>query len=654
MYTSSPLPSLVVSSKRRGSDLLAPTPFTLHFPASTAFATGVGPLAASLPLDPVAEESRDHSWCSGSPHHVPPSPSSRSRSSSLERDSLRRSWRNSHAPTERTTRTEHTQTTVDSLDQASTRGVENAVISMAAVAWRRNAQAFAPYEPIPGFSSVPIADPRPARGMAPIPQSAPADVLLFTSLGLQPSPLTLPFPMAPTPTPSRTQTPRKILESQVEFAARLEENDNKHRAEHTSAHTASPSFSARKSSTPASLHVPPRSEQLRSQVTVDMEYDSSSSSGDDFDRIREPVSPGSASVLYGSDIIRVGPRRPMDARSVRSGLTIGGAPSPTYTQSSFAATARDDRRSTYRRSWAETERTSDESGSQSHSQSQSHSHSAWESLRVPTSPRSFTGRADRRSTSFATTQAQGSSRVTSQQRATNRMSYASVRSRTREELPAVREMSPESDRNGQPLSRSPTERTERSVTRSRRATARASTNTHGTFGAESSAASVSSRRRESARSKRDDGASDFVSVFGPLDEPVPRPPGQAHLRPLSNARSAEDEGRRAPLAVPDVHVLPATPAQGNTAQTNSTSPRVWLDSGRDRASRILMQVRGPRPLPSAWLQQGAGSGWSLGQSGFDLDEVSYGAGARARSNSCPQIPLYDLQRAGSGRRRPSA
>lgn len=268
---------------------------------------------------------------------------------------------------------------------------------------------------------------------------------------------------------------------------------------------------------------------------------------------------------------------------------------------------------------------------------------------------------------------QGISRVASQQRTANRISYASVRSRTREELPAVREMSADEDRDRQsdlsPVSRSPTVRTERSVTRSRRATARASTNTYKTFG--SSSVSLSSRRRESARaSKGDDVASDFVSLFGPLDEPVPRPPGQAHLRPLSAARSAEDEGRSAELggrrvgvslSIPEVPttldyaVQGQTSAGGSPAQTNSTSPRAWLDWGKDRTSRMQMQVRGPRPLPSAWLQQGAGSGWPLGQSSFEPDEAGYGAGARTRSNSCPQIMPHDTQSSGgAGRRRPSA
>lgn len=451
---------------RPTSDLLAPTPFALHF---------------SPEAEGDREEVDPHSWCSRSPHPVP--------SSSRHSQAL-------------------TELTGTSADLASTRSVENAVVTRASAAWRRSVKQLA-------FSS---------------PQSAPAQLPGF----------------------EQARHPRKILESQVKFAAQLEEHDNQQKSS--------------KASTPEPLQLAKGLQMplltQRSRVAIAASDETESSTG----YLQTP-----GSMVYGSDIIQLSPtRRRAEDPAPRSPR------SPAYTQSSFnGIISPDSRRSTYQ-SFASsrlTEHTSDESESRS-----------------AISPRTS------RSHGLLSPQ---SSIMRFAPRVANRISFASVRSRTTEEMGTARSDGSHSSA--------------KKAVRSKRRT----------FGQQS----ISSLRK----SRRADAVTDLVLPQEPM------PPVLAHLRHASSpVPASEDAG----LSVPEVQFLPATPepAEAIVSPRMVTSPSYWVERP------MSGKVKGPRPLPSAWL---AGSGWP------QQEEARPMMRAGSRRNSYPAPHSQESFRSIVDRRRPS-
>lgn len=224
-------------------------------------------------------------------------------------------------------------------------------------------------------------------------------------------------------------------------------------------------------------------------------------------------------------------------------------------------------------------------------------------------------------------------------RRTSRLSLASLRSRSREELPTVREASP--NPGSAPAHTAPPP----SAGGAGRASQRGRRTTFG-----QPAASV-------RRSKR---ATSF-SIFAGSE---PAPPLPALLSPagaVAQARRLPPLSIPAPpaAAVPQVEVLPATPqpdgastlrarALADTLQTKAPAsarapPRaVQLGPG---VGRGVGAMKGPRPLPSAWL---TGSSWRAPRDAETLSQLS----SHRRSASSPSA--YSQESQGSSEtRRPS-
>lgn len=469
-YIRSPLPSLVINGQPRpATDLLAPTPFTLHFSQ-----------------EEIREEVETHRWSSRSPH-APPS-----------------SRRHSQVPTERTR---------DSLELASTQSVENAVVSRASAAWRRSVKKL----------SLPVL----------FPQSAPAQIDNFPSTS-QPQ---LPHAL-----------PQKILQSQVEIAEQFEQEER----------------NMSRTAEPLPGLMPPTSQ--RPHVSIEMIEESGSSAGSSSEHTMTP-----ASAVYGSDIIQLtSDRRRADAPAAHS---------PSYTQSSFMMSPPTSRRSTYRYSFASsglTVRTSDESLADERETSTT----------LTMSPRTS------RSRSFLSPQ---SSTARSPRRSFNRYSFASIRSK-RDELPTVREMSPDARSSG---SKKPARR-------------------RLTFGS----SSFSIRRSKKG------------AVTDILVPPEPMPLSAAY----TGGRALVLEPEEPALAVPEVQLCPATPDPAVSAPPSATSPRLWG------------KVKGPRPLPSALLP---GSAWLLREDTETVRELSR---SRSRRYSYPSAASQSQEslRSVVDLRRPSA
>lgn len=359
--------------------------------------------------------------------------------------------------------------------------------------------------------------------------------------------------------------PRKILQSQLQLAAEID----REREEQERARTQT-----------TGLAVPPSHARSRSEVVAHEPDDISVYSQDD----GPGPSPGSA--VFGSDILRLASGRRRD----RGGI---GQPSPAPTQTSFMLSPYDSRRSTYRYSYNSTRTTG---------------RSSDESVSDDTGRPSPVSRASKSRSFLSPTD----SFVKSPWRVLNRYSFASMRSRSREELPTVREASP-----GPSLVTSgPTVVGQVPNRRSKRTT----------FGQ----ASFSQKRanRSSLRNA-------FPSPYEPAP-PVPALlPTPRTVSPFPNMLAVE------PL--PTVHVSPATPEPTSVIAPPPSASVMYSPGWLSRPIRSS-GVRGPRPLPTASITtQGVGSGWPrMSQEDYSRDRQDgrerpspSSAGTRSRRNSCP-------------------
>ncbi|KAI0337932.1 hypothetical protein BDW22DRAFT_1432941 [Trametopsis cervina] len=390
-----------------------------------------------------------------------------------------------------------------------------------------------------------------------LPASAPAQLSGFASTYI----------------PSSTPTlPRKILPSQVEYAEELEREQERLEQE------------ILELSQPA---VPPLNNLPRGRIIVQDDED------DEYERPvytygpddRPIITPSSA--FFNADVTRNASRR--TRRITRSTAQLSPAP----TQASFMPSPYDSRRSTYDSYDSHVTRSSDhssEENSQVSAKSRTKTHSFLSPTDTPASKSPW--------------------------RHFNRYSFASIRSKSREELPTVQENSPTSSQ--YPV---PTVTIGKVPSGSKRRT----------FG-------------QSVTPKRANRPS-LHTVFNRQSSPIPpvpmlpTPRGVSPLRPFDSPQASSS----VLPAPPSVQVFPATPEPVYIPEPTPALPSspAWIS--RPIRSSI---VRGPRPPPSAPILPsglGRGSGWPrpLLSSGYvgtgALGPLSRRPTNRSRSSSLPSL-----------------
>ncbi|KAI0796363.1 hypothetical protein BC629DRAFT_290952 [Irpex lacteus] len=599
--------SLIIFSKppATGDPLLVPTPFTLHFPR---------------------EHRTSHSWRSDAGGPIP--------ESSEEQDVL-----------DITGPSRPLSAYSSDSSRRSARSVDNAVITRAVPA----------YTGSPRTVALPPVTP-PSTSYYPV--SAPPQLSGFTGNG-----------PSPENQPQNPNVVRKILPSQVEYAAELEREQA--RLEEEIIRLAQPAVP------PLPLDGPRG--QLIQRDADEITIYSQSQYRNSTNTYRPMITPASA--FFSQDVQRNRSNRKTGRmNSTRSTMNPHPSPSPAPTQGSFAFSPYESVRSYFRESYDSRLTRASEDESQVSGGSSNGSHGGSIKRKDGSGSASASGK---RNTFLSPTDSL-SSKLPWKSNNLSRFSLASMRSRSREELPTVREQSPESgDRQRQrvfPMPR-PTVVIGRVPSSSKRRT----------FGqAGTPTGSTGSGRRASNRPS-------ILNLYGgrpisslpPMPSTLPTPQRVTPFTPFTASQSSPAEVPPVPqireLPVPSLQVLPATPepayvpgtATPPPASTNADGPTpAWIS--RPIRSSI---VRGPRPLPSApiitpGMGRGVGSGWPTalqvsggppGISGPSLTEVSpassYGGAdgqldprridggsegyltrsstRRTRSNSCPSMYSVD-------------